>query len=374
MQVSVLQEHLAKGLDTIARAVATRPALPILGNVLLATEDGRLKLSATNLEIAITARLGAQVDVEGETTVSARLLTDLVKSLPAQQIDLRFEGNKLKLHCNGSTWELPTIRASDFPTIPEAELGSGVEVPAATLRLLIDQVVFSAAKEDNRPVLMGVLTRFEDSRISMVAADGYRMAMRSAALERAVDKALTLLIPATSLSEVGRIIRSEDGMVYISVLDGRNQVVFHHNNVDIVSQLIEGKFPDVEQLIPKTSATSTRFELPSFLAACKRAEIFARDVNGMTRFKISNNGEVIVNAQASDGGSGQEKLSAEVTGNNIEIAFNVRYLIDVLNVLQTERVLLETNNTNAPGVVRPLQEDGNVDTEFIYLVMPMSVR
>jgi DNA polymerase-3 subunit beta len=374
MQVSVLQEHLAKGLDTIARAVATRPALPILNNVLIATEDGRLKLAATNLEIAITARLGAQVDVDGEISVPARLLTDLVKSLPAQQIDLRLEGNKLKLHCNGSTWELPTIRASDFPTIPEADASSGVEVPAATLRLLIDQVVFSAAKEDNRPVLMGVLTRFEGARVTMVAADGYRMAMRSADLERPVDKPISLLIPATALSELGRIIRNEDGTVYISVLDGRNQVIFHHNNVDVVSQLIEGKFPDVEQLIPKTTATSTRFTLLDFLAACKRAEIFARDVNGMTRFKISKDGEVIVNAQASDGGSGQEKLTADVTGNNIDIAFNVRYLIDVLSVLQTERVVLETNNTNAPGVVRPLQEDGNIDPNFIYLVMPMSVR
>ncbi|MFQ3534254.1 MAG: DNA polymerase III subunit beta [Aggregatilineales bacterium] len=374
MQVSVLQEHLAKGLDTIARAVTNRPSMQILSNVLIATEDGRLKLCATILELAITARLGAQIDIEGETTVPARLLTDLVKSLPAQQIDLHLDGNKLKLHCNGSSWELPTARASDFPNIPEAEAGSGVEVPAATLSLLIDQVVFSAAKEDNRPVLMGVLTRFEGRRASMVAADGYRMAMRLVDLERPVNKALTLLIPATTLSEVGRIIRSEEGTVYISVLDGRNQVIFHHNNVDVVSQLIEGKFPDVEQLIPKTTSTSTRLDLSSFLAACKRAEIFARDANGTTRFKISNVGEVIVSAQATGGGSGNERVPAEVIGNNIDIAFNVRYLIEVLGVLGTPRAVLETNNTNTPGVVRPLQEDGSIDPNFIYLVMPMSVR
>ncbi|MCE7949240.1 MAG: DNA polymerase III subunit beta [Chloroflexi bacterium CFX4] len=374
MQVSVLQEHLAKGLDTIARAVANRPSMPILSNVLIATEDGRLKLSATNLELAITARLGAQVDVEGETTVPARLLTDLVKSLPAQQIDLALEGNKLKLHCNGSSWELPTTKASDFPNIPEAEADSGVEVPAATLRTLIDQVVFAAAREDNRPVLMGVLTRFEGSRFSMVAADGYRMAMRYADLERAVGKALSLLIPAITLSEVSRIIRSEDGIVYISVLDGRNQVMFHHNNVDVVSQLIDGKFPDVEQLIPKTASTSTRLEIPDFLSACKRAEIFARDANGTTRFKIATEGEVTVSAQAQAGGSGSERVAAEVVGNAMEIAFNVRYLIDVLNVVETDRILLETNNTNAPGVVRPLQDDGSTDSNFVYIVMPMSVR
>ncbi len=374
MQVSVLQEHLAKGLDTIARAVSSRASTAILGNVLIATEDGRLKLSATNLELAITARLGAQIDAEGETTVPARLLTDLVKSLPPQQIDLHLESNKLKLHCNGSTWELPTTPASDFPAIPEFEASSAVEVPAATLSLLIEQVVFSAAKEDNRPVLMGVLTRFEGKRASMIAADGYRMAMRLADLERPVNEALTLLIPATALSEVGRIIRSEDGEVHIAVLNGRNQVIFHHKNVDVVSQLIDGKFPDVEQLIPKTTSTSTRFNLPEFLAACKRAEIFARDANGTTRFKISNTGEVIVNAQASGGGSGSERVTAEVTGNNIDIAFNVRYLIEVLNVLETNRVVLETNNTNAPGVVRPLQEDGTIDPSFVYLVMPMSVR
>ncbi|MDW8300264.1 MAG: DNA polymerase III subunit beta [Anaerolineae bacterium] len=374
MQVSVLQEHLAKGLDTIARAVANRPSIPILGNVLIATENGRLKLSATNLELAITARLGAQVDIEGATTVPARLLTDFVKSLPAQQIDIRLEGNKLKLHCNGSSCELPTTRASDFPNIPEAPSGSGVEVPADTLHTLIEQVVFSAAKEDNRPVLMGVLTRFEGTRATMIAADGYRMAMRVAMLERPAEKALTLLIPATTLNEIGRIIRGQDGTVHLSVMDGRNQVIFHYNNIDVVSQLIEGKFPDVEQLIPKVAATSTRFDLPNFLAACKRAEIFARDANGTTRFKISNTGEVIVTAHATAGGSGSERVSAEVTGNNIEIAFNVRYIIEVLSVLGTERAILETNNTNAPGVVRPLMDDGTVDPNFVYLVMPMSVR
>lgn len=374
MQVSVLQEHLAKGLDTIARAVANRPSIPILGNVLIATEDGRLKLSATNLELAITARLGAQVDVEGATTVPARLLTDFVKSLPAQQIDIKLEGNKLKLHCNGSSCELPTTRASDFPNIPESAAGKGVEVPATTLSVLIDQVVFAAAKEDNRPVLMGVLTRFDGTRASMIAADGYRMAMRIAELERPVEKALTLLIPATTLSELGRIIRGEDDVVYISVIDGRNQVIFHHNNVDVVSSLIDGKFPDVEQLIPKVTATSTRFDLPDFLAACKRAEIFARDANGTTRFKISNTGEVIVTAHATAGGSGNERVQAEVTGNSIDIAFNVRYLIEVLNVLGTDRAVLETNNTNAPGVVRPIMDNGEIDPNFVYLVMPMSVR
>ncbi|PJF35711.1 MAG: DNA polymerase III subunit beta [Candidatus Thermofonsia Clade 1 bacterium] len=374
MQVSVLQEHLAKGLDTIARAVANRPSIPILSNVLIATEDGRLKLCATNLELAITARLGAQVDANGETTVPARLLTDLVKSLPSQQIDLRLEGNKLKLHCNGSHWELPTTRASDFPNIPELPERPSAVVPADVLSKLIDQVVFSAAKEDNRPVLMGVLTRFEGPRASMIAADGYRMAMRRAELNAPVNEALTLLIPATSLSEVARIIRSEDGDVHIAVMSGRNQAIFHHKNVDIVSQLIDGKFPEVEQLIPKQAATSTRLDLPDFLAVCKRAEIFARDANGITRFKISTSGEVLVSAQASSGGGGSERLPAEVTGKDIDIAFNVRYLIEVLSVLETKRFVLETNNANAPGVVRPVTEDGEIDPSFVYLVMPMSVR
>ncbi|HVO43352.1 MAG TPA: DNA polymerase III subunit beta [Aggregatilineales bacterium] len=376
MRVSVLQENLAKGLSIVNRAVGSRPTLPVLANVMLATDEERLKLSATNLELAITAWIGAKVEDEGAITIPAKTFLDLVNTLPPERVDLELDvqTNTLTVRCGPTTTNIKGIEASQFPAVPEAEADTGLAVPAAGLAEMIEQVAFAAAREDNRPILTGVLVEFEKGVFTMAATDGYRLAVRTTTLEKTDSKALSLIIPARTLSELSRIIGPDDEFVYLSIPSTRGQVMFHFDNVDVVSQLIDGKFPPYEQVIPKTHTTTTQISTGELLRACKRSEIFARDTANTSRLRIvpgENNfalGQLVVASQSQEKGDNEGVLEASVSGPGHEISLNVRYLIDVLNVIQEEQVMLETQSASTPGVFKPAGRE-----DFTYVVMPMSV-
>ena len=376
MRVSVLQENLAKGLGIATRAVGSRPSMPVLGNVLLSAEDTRLKLSATNLELGITTWIGAKVEGEGAITVPARTFADLVNTLSPERVDMELDErtHTLNMRCNATTANIKGIDASEFPSVPEAEASTGIAVPAEAFREMIDQVVFAAAKEDNRPILTGILTTIDGDTFTMAAADGYRLALRTAQLEQGVDKPLSLIVPARTLGELSRIIGENDTHVYLSIPPGRSQVMFHLESVDVVSQLIDGKFPPYEQIIPKAHNTTTQVYTGEFLRACKRSEIFARDAANTTRVRIAPGesnlvpGQMHVIAQSQEKGDNEGVLEASVDGPGLEVSFNVRYLIDVLNVIREDQIVLETNGSSSPGVIKPLGRN-----DFTYVVMPMSV-
>jgi DNA polymerase-3 subunit beta len=317
-------------------------------------------------------RIGAKVDVEGAITIPARTLSEMVATLPAERIDLDVDmrANTLNLRCGSYVANIRGLGADMFPPVPEGDADTGIELPAQALKAMIDQTVFAAAREDNRPILMGVQARFDGSRLALAAADGYRMALRTAQLESAVERPLTLIIPARTLEEVARIIGSDDGSVYISVPPGRNQVMFHLKDADVVSQLIDGKFPDADGIIPKAHNTTTTLQVADLLAACRRSEIFARDDNYTTRLRIEpESGQIVITARSPEKGDNEGVVEANINGGTLEVAFNVRYLIDVLKVVDADQVVLETNGAAAPGVIKPSGR-----TDFVYVVMPMSVR
>lgn len=377
MRVSVLQENLAKGLSIVTRAVASRPSMPILSNVLLSTEESRLNLSATNLELSISARIGANVEEEGAITVPAKTILELINTMPPERVDLELDARTqtLTVRCGGYVNKIKGLDAAQFPAVAEAEADTGVALPAQTFQNMINQVHFAAAKEDNRPILMGILTKFNDGVLSLIAADGFRLAVRSAELEEASGKSMSLIIPAKTLGEVARIIGSDDKTVYVSIPPGRGQVMFDMGDVNVVSQLIDGKFPDVEHLIPKTCATSTIIYKNDLMRASKHAEIFAREANNTTRLCIKPGesnlvpGYVLITAQGGEKGDNEGMINASIDGPGLEISFNVRYMLDVLAVITEDQVVLETNGAAQPGVIKPVGRQ-----DFVYLIMPMSTR
>ncbi len=377
MRVSVLQENLARGLSMVSRAIGSRPTLPILGNVLITAEDGRLRLSATNLELAIIARVGAKVDEEGAITVPARTFQDFVNALPPERIDLTLDPKtrSLKVQCGSATSNIRGISAEDYPALQEAPADDGIAVPAQAFHEMISHVVFAAAKEDNRPVLTGALTRFEGDVLTMAAADGYRLTVRTIQLDDPVDAPLTMIIPARTLAEMSRAIGADDTSIRITVPSGRNQVMFHLDRVDFISQLIEGQYPAIEQIIPKTHTTMTIVPTEELLKACKRAEIFARDAAYTAKVKVSPGesalapGLLTIVAQSQETGDNEGKLDAKVSGSQIEISFNVRFLIEVLGVIKEDQVVLEMTSNANPGVVRPVNRQ-----DFTHVLMPMATR
>jgi DNA polymerase-3 subunit beta len=378
MRVSVLQENLQKALSIVNRAVGSRPTLPVLANVLLSTEDSRLKLSATNLELGISVWIGAKVEDDGAITVPARLFYDLASNLSPERVDMELDKRTQTLHlrCGGTTTNIKGIDASEFPLVPEAT-PDGVAVPAQEFREMVEQVAFAAAKDDNRPVLTGILTRFEGDALTLASADGYRLSVRKTLLEQPVSQPMNLIIPARALQEVSRIIQEEDETIYISMPEGRSQVMFHLTEVDVVTSLIEGKFPDYEGIIPRSHSTTTTVYRDELLQACKRSEVFARDNAYTTRVSITPSqdavgpGIVHVRGQSNEKGDNESIIDAMVEGSGVEISFNIRYLIDVLNVIREEQVVIETNSSSDPGVVRPVRTD-EINT-FVHVIMPMRV-
>ena len=396
MRVSCLQENLAKGLSIVGRAVSTRSALPVLGNILLATDQSRLKLSATDLEIAINCWIGAQVQEEGAITVPARLLTDFVNSLPAERIDmtLNVRTQSLNIRCARTEGNIKGIDANEFPLIPPftpslaEEMGGMISV--STLRQMVEQVAFAAATDDSRPILTGVHTRFQGDRLTLAATDGFRLSVRWAQLSRAVEESRAVIIPARSLQEVARISADaeEEYPIEIQVVRDRNQILFHltgkasaagkggFQQVDVISQLIEGNFPDYMAIIPKAWTTRVVVDTAEFLKAVRVAYLFARDAANIVRLLITpGNGErpggMTLQAASAEYGDNVSQVEVKsVEGNPIEIAFNARYLMDVLNVVGTPQVSLEMTRPSAPGVIRPV---GVGPEEFTHVIMPMHI-
>lgn len=375
MRVSCLQENLSRGLNIVSRAVGTRTTLPVLSNVLLATDNGRLRLAATNLDMGITAWIGASVEEDGAITVPARTLNDLVNTLSPERVDLEVAVRTEALHlaCGATTASIKGIDAYDFPPIPEASDQDDVlAIPAEEFKEAIAMVAFAAARDDSRPILTGVLISYEEGLLTMAAADGFRLSVKEIPLETDFAKSFSMVVPAKTLNEVARIITDDDEFVQLVLPPDRSQVLFYLQNVQIVSQLIDGTFPNYRQIIPQDFETRTVLYTADLLRAARRADIFAREANHTVRFAIEPQdgmaGVVHVHAQASETGENEVILDASIEGNSAEVAFNVRYLIDVLSVLPTDQVVLKTIRADKPGVLQPLNDD-----RFTHVVMPMHI-
>jgi DNA polymerase-3 subunit beta len=365
-------------LAIVGRAVATRSTLPVLSNILLQSDEGRLRLAATNLEIGVNCWIGARVEEEGSTTVPARLLTEFVNSLPSGQIDMELseQTQTLNLKCARFEANIKGVAASDFPDVPTAETigaGNGLQVEADTFRRMIDQVVFSAAKDESRPILTGVLAQFHQGELTLAAADGFRLSVSSASVGVDLDETATVIIPARALAELSRISADQEDPIEMIITPARNQVLFHLADTDLVSQLIEGNFPDYKQIVPKAHSTRTVVNGQELLKAVKVAFLFARDAANIIRLNaVSGNeltpGQVIVTGTSAELGDNVSELDATIEGEEIEIAFNARYLIDALSVVGTPEVALETSTSSSPGVIRPVGGD-----DFLCVIMPMHI-
>lgn len=383
MRVSVLQENLARGLSIVGRAVSPRSTLPVLGNILLATDEGRLKLAATNLEIGINCWIGAMVEDDGAITVPARLLSEFVNQLPPERIDMDLSVRTLTLNLKCARYDtnIKGIDANEFPIIPTApEDGeSAIPIKATLLRKMINQVVFAAATDESRPTLTGVHTQFEGNRLTLAATDGFRLAVRSTELAEPVPEKVEAIIPARALAELSRIIGllpdSEEHMVEITVADARNQVLFHLPDVDMVSQLIDANFPNYESIIPRAFGTRTVVDTQAMLRALRVASLFARDSSNIVRLQITpaqedTPGTLTITATSAEAGDNVADLDAIIEGPAAEIAFNARYLIDLLSVVDEPQIALETTRPSAPGVLRPV---GVGPEEFTCVIMPMHI-
>ena len=373
MIVSVLQENLARSLTIVTKAVDSNPPLPVLANVLLETEDSRLKISATNLELSISVWIGAKVEQSGSITLPARTFSELVSSLSPERVDMRLDAatHTVHLRCGVQTSNIRGIDADEFPPINHNE-SADLQVQGESLREMINQTAFASAREQNRPILTGVYLQLEGPTMTMAAADGYRLAVRTAEIGASFDERQDMVVPARTMSEVARIVE-DDQEVGIALPAQRNSVTFFAPNVVVSSQLLEGRFPDFASIIPRSFVTSTVMYTNDLLVVCQRAEIFARDNANSANLRVKpalNPGEpaeVLIVGKSAERGDSEGMLDATAEGEPLDISFNIRYLIDVLRVITEERVVFQSNGPENPGVLKPENRD-----DFTHVIMPMS--
>jgi DNA polymerase III subunit beta len=368
VKLSVMQENLARGLQVVSRAVSTRSTLPVLNNVLLRTEDGGLKLTATNLEIGMTYWVPGKIDVDGAVTVPARLLADIVLGLPAnERVDLELLPQET-LHVKAGRFEtrIKGIDAEEFPAIPTAGEKPTTRVAQKALREALGEVTFAAAVDEARPILTGVLVRFEGTQVTLAAADNYRIAVKTITVLDAVEET-SVVVPARSLHELSRVLTDTDDPVDIVLSPARNQILFHLEGIDIVSRLIDGQFPNYQQVLPKTHTTTATVDRDQLLKAVKLASLIASSSANIVKMHIGKDSETgLTVSAAADVGDNRSDVEAQVEGDGTTIAFNAKYLVDVLQNVSTEQFVIELNGPLSPGVFRPVD-----DGQYVHVVMPV---
>ena len=380
MKLECLQENLAEGLAVVGRVVPTKSTLPVLSNVLVAAREVELQLAATNLELAVAHRVPASVSHPGEITLPARLLADYVALLDHGQkvaLDLNEKTHKVHLACGRYEANIAGIDAEDFPPIPSVSGGVSFQIAAPALKEAINQVVFAAAPDDTRPVLAGVLMRLGAGSLTLAAADGFRLAVRSIDLpEGAPD--LQMIVPARTLAEVARLLPSDDDEeVSISTTQGGNQVYFAFGKTEVTSRLIDGQFPDYQRIIPNDAKTNVVLSTNDFLRATRAAAVFARDNSNIVRLECTPSkeeaelalGSLLVKSTSAEMGDNEGHLDASIQGEETQIAFNGKYLRDALEAIESQQVSLQITGPSSPGILKPVGEPNG----YLHVIMPMHV-
>ena len=377
MRVSCLQENLKRGLSVVSHAVASKSTLPVLSNILLTTEGGRLRLQATNLEVGITCWIGAKVEDEGAVTIPAKLLADFVGNLPNDAVTMSLDERTQTVHlrCARSEANIKGIEADEFPSIPTVEADEPtVALDRDVFRSAINQVDFAAATDDTRPVLAGVLVKLQGNEVTLSATDGFRLSVKTIELPEPVRVAQEVIIPARALIELSRIIGDSESPVEMTVTPSGGQVLFHTDNIDLVSRLIDGKFPDYQRIIPKQYATRAVMDRSGFLRDAKQASVFASSSANIAKVTLDAGaewgpGRLTLSANAAEVGDNKSELEGQITGEGGQIALNVKFLQEALGAIDTPQVVFEMQSQAAPGVFRPVG-----DESLLIIVMPMTVR
>jgi len=368
VKLSLMQENLARGLQVVSRAVSSRSTLPVLANVLLRTEDAGLKLTATNLEIGITAWVPGKIDAEGTLTVPARLFNDLVAGLPAgERIDLEADGTTLRIKAGRYQTQLRGIDAEEFPVIPSPGERPTTRVSQKELKRALSEVVFAAATDEARPILTGVLTRLSGDRLTLAAADNYRIAVRGLPILDPVEDT-SLVVPARSYAELMRVLNDTDDPVDIMLASSKSQILFHVEGADIVSRLIDGQFPNYQQVLPSSHSTRAVVDRDELLKAVRISALIASSAANVVRMRLGDEGSgTITIAAAADVGEAQTEVEAAIEGDTVQISFNARYLQDALQSLDQDQLALEFSGPLSPGVLKPT----DADEDYVHVIMPV---
>ena len=365
MKLKVNQEDLYQGIQRANKAVSSKTTLPILSGILLATEDNKIKLVGTDLEIGIECFVEAEVISAGEIVLPAKYLTKIIRELPKEEIVLTTEdsNNTAQIKCGHSQFNIHGSPTDEFPLLPEVESGVNFSLSEEKLKAIIDQIEFAVSDDESKPFLNGGLMIIEEGKIKVAATDTYRLAYREDEIDFDDLEVDEIIIPSKTLSELSKLLSDTEDEVNISVTE--NQTLFNFSGISIVSRLIEGQFPNYEQVIPDQNTTTAVVDKQSLLNATKRAALLAKQDSNIIKINLKSD-KLIITANTPEVGQAYEEVPIELEGEETEIAFNARYLIDCLKVISDEKVNLELSGSLSPGVIKTKTE-----YEYTYVIMPV---
>ncbi|MDD3926232.1 MAG: DNA polymerase III subunit beta [bacterium] len=366
MKARIEKGRLSSAIQSIMRAVSNRSTQPILGNTLIEFEEGYLRFTGTDLEIGLRTEVEAQVESTGGVSVPAKIFSEIISNLPGGEIELYQEKeNELLVKQGKAKYSIRTLPASDYPLFPELDKGDICKISASVLQRAIRQVVFASSQDETRPILTGILLEVEGENINLAATDGHRLALRAISLPEKAGEQTAIIIPGRALNELSRLLSSGEGDVVIRVLS--NQIAFIYDRMVLVSRIIEGKYPNYRQVIPSNLPYGTIASREEMSKAVKGAHILAKEGSNVVRMSFSAD-RIAVTAVTQDVGDVYEEVGVQYDGEDMDVAFNARYLLDILSILDDEMLQMKTGSPLSPAIIRPVGDEG-----YTYVVMPVKM-
>jgi DNA polymerase-3 subunit beta len=372
MKVVLTRSDLAKGILTVQSAVASKNTMPILANVLLEAKDKRLEFVATDLDMGIRCSVPAEVVEKGSITINAKKLSDIVRELPDASVDLEIDdSHKMILVCQKSNFKVHGLPKDDFPILPEVKKDKVFKVNGSLLQEMIRKTLFAVSTDETRYVLNGVYFHVEGGKLRMVSTDGHRLAFIQKKLEGKNDDKCSVIIPTKALNELSKVIsdvgKGKEDEVVVEVVATDNQIKFIVGGVEIISRLIEGQFPNYDQVIPKDSDKKVEASVSELAAATRRVAILTSEKSNSIRYQVKGS-KLTISSKTPDMGEAKEEMDVTYKGEEISIAYNAKYVLDVLKNIGTDAVSLELTQPLSPGILRP-----KGDADYLCVIMPMRV-
>ncbi|HJX45649.1 MAG TPA: DNA polymerase III subunit beta [Patescibacteria group bacterium] len=365
MKLQVLQEELSKALSLANRFASAKAQLPVLGNILLSSKKSKLLISSTNLEISINIAIGAKVETEGDITIPAKIITDIVTNLNPEQINLVSKEENLNITNSEFESTISGMNALDFPSIPKKMEKVDLSIPKDELAKALSLVLFAVSSDETRPILTGVLFICKKGELTLVATDGYRLS-QVVLKKNSITKSFKIILPKAVLGELTRL--PSDGDIEFYFDEPNNQAVFKSENIILSSRVLEGAFPDYQKIIPKDFMLKILAEKDDLIQAVKLASVFARDSANIVKLSIKK-GKLEFSTESQLSGRQKTKIEAKIDGEDLDIAFNYRFLEEILQAIEEEDVSIEFSGSSSPAVFKDLK-----NSNFLHLIMPVKLQ
>lgn len=360
------KNDLLHGVQVSFNAVSSRATLPILSNILVESTTGGINLTSTDLEVSIKCSVTAEISAQGSITIPAKKFLDIVRELPDEEVGVKVsETHQITVSCGKSIFKLNGLPKDEYPILPKVKKDEGVNLAQSTLQDMIRKTLFAVSTDETRYVLNGILVMIEQDQMHMVATDGHRLAFKTSKLQKQAKQKIHHIVPSKALQELAKIMGGE-GEINIQLHD--NQIIFSSADVVLMSRLIDGQFPNYDQVIPKQSTVKVEANVERFMSATKRVALMASDKSNSVKFQF-NPASVIISANTPEIGEAQEEMDVHIEGGTLTVAYNAKYIMDVLKNIGSEALVFELTTNLNPGVIKP--KDGGAD--YLCVIMPMRI-